>query len=338
MTYFSNIQSLSGLKKQYRTLALANHPDRGGSTETMQKINAEFEKLYKIWEHITTTEADTGYDNDYTGASAKQYTQHVWNEYRWTGSRYKGQRPSEIVETVRKWLKESYPGYKFSITRRNYNSITVNLMIADFNPFVEGVTKAYKQVNHYWFDSDKELTDRARDVMRNVIGYVQSYNYDDSDAMTDYFNTNFYLHIGIGSYEKPYKMEIPKSRRTGGKPAEPRFSHPEGAAHKAIRQALSGSLFQTWDSRKHGEINVLGRRTFGEDGKEYFWPNDYSSRKQAEGRLQKLAAAGIRCKLTGCNGGYIQLLGYAAETEAALERERSEVAEAMKLWREKHAA
>ena len=35
MTYFKNINSLAELKKEYRHLALENHPDKGGSTEMM---------------------------------------------------------------------------------------------------------------------------------------------------------------------------------------------------------------------------------------------------------------------------------------------------------------
>jgi curved DNA-binding protein CbpA len=35
MAYFKNIHSLAELKKEYRRLALENHPDKGGSTEVM---------------------------------------------------------------------------------------------------------------------------------------------------------------------------------------------------------------------------------------------------------------------------------------------------------------
>ena len=41
--------------------------------------------------------------------------------------------------------------------------------------------------------------------------------------------------------------------------------------------------------------------------------------------MDKLEKAGIRCKLTGYNGGYIEFLGYTPETEAQLERERQDV-------------
>ena len=86
MGYFQNINSLAELKKSYRVLALQNHPDKGGSTETMQQINLEFERLYAKWKDDTTVSvAASGYENDYAGASANEYTEYVYNEYRWKG-------------------------------------------------------------------------------------------------------------------------------------------------------------------------------------------------------------------------------------------------------------
>lgn len=45
MKYFENCKSIEELKKEYKKLAFQNHPDRGGNTETMQTINAEYEKV-----------------------------------------------------------------------------------------------------------------------------------------------------------------------------------------------------------------------------------------------------------------------------------------------------
>lgn len=42
MKYFKNISSVNELRKEYRILAIKNHPDKGGDTEIMQNINAEF--------------------------------------------------------------------------------------------------------------------------------------------------------------------------------------------------------------------------------------------------------------------------------------------------------
>ena len=58
MTYFKNINSLAELKKEYRHLALENHPDKGGNTEMMQQINVEFERLHEIWKNDTTVSAN----------------------------------------------------------------------------------------------------------------------------------------------------------------------------------------------------------------------------------------------------------------------------------------
>lgn len=46
--YFGNVNTLEDLKREYRRAALANHPDRGGSEEVMQEINAEYTKYFEI--------------------------------------------------------------------------------------------------------------------------------------------------------------------------------------------------------------------------------------------------------------------------------------------------
>ena len=46
MKWFTNPRTLEELKKQYRSLALKHHPDRGGRTQDMQEINNEYEALF----------------------------------------------------------------------------------------------------------------------------------------------------------------------------------------------------------------------------------------------------------------------------------------------------
>ena len=49
MKYFSNINTLEELKKQYKKLAMKYHPDRpNGSEEIMKKINSEYEKMFAM--------------------------------------------------------------------------------------------------------------------------------------------------------------------------------------------------------------------------------------------------------------------------------------------------
>lgn len=40
--YFKDCKTLEEVKKLYRQLAMANHPDKGGDLETMQKINNDY--------------------------------------------------------------------------------------------------------------------------------------------------------------------------------------------------------------------------------------------------------------------------------------------------------
>ena len=50
---------------------------------------------------------------------------------------------------------------------------------------------------------------------------------------------------------------------------------------------------------------VLGEDSYEHSGNKYFWSLSYYSAKTAQKRMDKLEKAGIRCKLTGYNGGYI---------------------------------
>ena len=330
MIYFQNIQSLADLKKEYRRLAMLHHPDKGGDTAVMQQVNTEFGKLFEIWkDRPCTSTTETGYEHDYQDATAEEYTEYVYNEYRWKGRNYSGQSAPEIKELVRRWLKETYPRYSFSVRREGYSSIHIRLMKADFEAFTRESGKVQGDINHYNIQSSDSLTDRAKEVMTNVRDFVMSYNYDESDPMTDYFHTNFYLTLGIGSYKQPYKVEPP---RLGSKDKPEVFKHPEGPAHKAMRRALGKARFGFIESRKYAGEIILGEDCFGSRGEVYFWPKEYSSAKTAQKRIGKLEAAGMRCELTGYNGGYIRLLGYAPETERSLEQERQEYATAYRTW------
>lgn len=47
MKFFQNVDNIEDLKAEYRRLAMQFHPDRGGDTATMQKINAEYSRLFE---------------------------------------------------------------------------------------------------------------------------------------------------------------------------------------------------------------------------------------------------------------------------------------------------
>jgi len=64
-------------------------------------------------------------------------------------------------------------------------------------------TTAYEQVNQYHYKN--HFSGEALDIMNRIVKsmYAADY-YDNSDAMTDYFDTAYYVHIQIGQWDKPF--------------------------------------------------------------------------------------------------------------------------------------
>ncbi len=60
--FFSNCTTSDEIKARYRELAMANHPDRGGDTATMQAINAEY-----------TVVVNAALRGEYPGRTAQEY-------------------------------------------------------------------------------------------------------------------------------------------------------------------------------------------------------------------------------------------------------------------------
>lgn len=62
MKWFNNPTTLEELKKQYKTLALKHHPDRGGNLKDMQDINAEYDTLFVRLKNIHQTADGNTYE------------------------------------------------------------------------------------------------------------------------------------------------------------------------------------------------------------------------------------------------------------------------------------
>ena len=67
-------------------------------------------------------------------------------------------------------------------------------------------TTGYDQVNPYWFQDHYDGV--AKEFMTEAFNALKSADwYDKSDAMTDYFNTAYYVDVNIGKWNKPYELE-----------------------------------------------------------------------------------------------------------------------------------
>lgn len=145
---------------------------------------------------------------------------------------------SEIAKIIKTELKRLYPETVFSITKQSYaggQSLHVHLMKDKENPFVneedidfksisqnnyirygydvESLKNLHKsrskgngtQLNCFYINDDWALTETAKEKMAKAKELANSFNFNDSDSMIDYFHTNFYLHLYIGKYGNAFK-------------------------------------------------------------------------------------------------------------------------------------
>ena len=173
-----------------------------------------------------------------------KYTQNAWEgtKYRKNQNLY----GADLSKAIRQELKEAFPKCRFSVTSETYaggQSINIALMKAPFKVFndfsdeiaekIENNTRRaygdsweqmkqqsidnyikyttiemHNDINQYHLNDDFWMTSKAKEVITKALGIVQSYNFDDSDAMVDYFHTNFYLHVSIGKWNKPFIQTV----------------------------------------------------------------------------------------------------------------------------------
>jgi len=70
----------------------------------------------------------------------------------------------------------------------------------------------HMQVNLFWLDD--HYTGDALQILKECSEALRAAGYyDRSDAMTDYFDTAYYMHLNIGAWDKPYQLTAPTMRQ-----------------------------------------------------------------------------------------------------------------------------
>jgi hypothetical protein len=104
------------------------------------------------------------------------------------------------ISAALKPIFKSY-GVKATVARNSHKStLVVNISAGDIDFGAD-----YLQVNVYHIN--KNHVGKARFFLNEVLDAIKSTGdwYDNSDVMTDYFNTAFYIDINVGRWDKPYK-------------------------------------------------------------------------------------------------------------------------------------
>ena len=125
------------------------------------------------------------------------------------------------VAQIRKELKEAFPKFKFGVRKNHYTSVTVTIKAGprDFSDlFTDEYSqrKKYIQVNPYhvekFYPGHSEFLSKIVNIVKTAPARADGYHkdrghYDNSDAMTDYFDTAYYFDINIGSWDRPYEVK-----------------------------------------------------------------------------------------------------------------------------------
>ena len=117
------------------------------------------------------------------------------------------------VKAIREELKKEFPKYRFSV-RKGSGGLSAEVSITKGpKGLMETVGETYQgagyqQINHYhtnMYGEYQGLFDKIVKIVKTAPAKVGRGWYDNSDIMTDYFDTAFYIHIQVGRYGKGYQ-------------------------------------------------------------------------------------------------------------------------------------
>jgi hypothetical protein len=103
--YFKVIDNLNALKAKYKELAIQNHPDNGGDTATMAKINAEYDEKVKELAKKTKVNAKTKVAEKTEGMTDEEISAAIAAEFKATmDALAKMELDGVQIELIGSWL------------------------------------------------------------------------------------------------------------------------------------------------------------------------------------------------------------------------------------------
>ena len=123
----------------------------------------------------------------------------------------------EDISAIRNELKglKKIFGKSLTFSVRNENHSSANITLTKWDEDLTSVLNdsGYAQVNHYYLREhfgDSRLTDlleMVNEIAHNAPGRANGkLFYDNTDIMTDYFDTAWYISLNIGKWDKAYEQ------------------------------------------------------------------------------------------------------------------------------------
>lgn len=110
-----------------------------------------------------------------------------------------GANTSSVTVTIRKGTIDFLGNHVDTV--RHFEYVKQNQIIENAEWYAK---RGYFTCNPYYLD--RQFSDNALLFLNEVLSVLKIGYYDNSDVMTDYFDTAYYIHIYIGTYEKPYLL------------------------------------------------------------------------------------------------------------------------------------
>jgi len=104
----------------------------------------------------------------------------------------------EKVAAIRTELNNEFPEVKFSVRKKDYNGVSIDILSAPYALIDED----YEQVNHYYVNEHYE--GKAKEVLSKVceIAQKQVGGYRET---SDYGSQpDFYINVSVGRWNKPF--------------------------------------------------------------------------------------------------------------------------------------
>ena len=121
---------------------------------------------------------------------------------------------AEVAE-IRKDLKITFPGWKFSVRKDGNSSVCVTVLKGKHEFKCNLAKYGTYEVNQYCIDTIKFDHEEERVAIKKMLDIIKtspakaengSEWYDSSNASVDYFNTAFFFHLAIGDSKKKYEV------------------------------------------------------------------------------------------------------------------------------------
>jgi len=153
---------------------------------------------------------ETGESRPVPGVDTVKTPAANYTGYGWEGTRYdKDRRTTDTAKLIRKELKARFPQVKASVRTQYFaggSSIDVRIEECGFNPLNPNFDpKDYLSP----MDRNPRYTKEGRELLKDIREIGNSYRFNDSDGMIDYFDTNFYFDVVLAwEMEHVWKEEL----------------------------------------------------------------------------------------------------------------------------------